>query len=171
MRALRLFCIASVLLAAQAARETRLYDVLGISPDAEEATIKRAYKKQARGLFICRSIVLLRAASAFCYCQQTLKARCMIFGAREFVQRRRQSAAVIRAICLAGERLPSPCFSSLFETPFANTLFVRTIVADHMLYLYPMHRRLAAASLPACFQHAPLPPARPRSVDETPMVS
>ena len=33
--------------AAGAARETKFYDALGISPDADEATIKKAYRRQA----------------------------------------------------------------------------------------------------------------------------
>ncbi len=39
-----LLCIAGL---AQAARETGLYDALGISPDADDATIKKAYRRQA----------------------------------------------------------------------------------------------------------------------------
>lgn len=34
-------------LAAQAVRETRFYDLLGVSADADEATIKKAYRRQA----------------------------------------------------------------------------------------------------------------------------
>ena len=30
-----------------AVRETKLYDTLGVSADADEATIKKAYRKQA----------------------------------------------------------------------------------------------------------------------------
>jgi hypothetical protein len=30
-----------------AVRETKYYDTLGISPDADEATIKKAYRRQA----------------------------------------------------------------------------------------------------------------------------
>lgn len=31
----------------QAVRDTKFYDTLGISPDADEATIKKAYRRQA----------------------------------------------------------------------------------------------------------------------------
>ena len=47
-----LLAIAATLLALLAApalcvRSTKLYDVLGVAPDADERTIKKAYKKQA----------------------------------------------------------------------------------------------------------------------------
>ena len=41
-----LLCCAA-LATVHAARETGLYDALGISPDADEATIKKAYRRQA----------------------------------------------------------------------------------------------------------------------------
>lgn len=56
MRSLGLLCRAGacawLLLAlcaacAQAVRDTKFYDTLGISPDADEATIKKAYRRQA----------------------------------------------------------------------------------------------------------------------------
>jgi DnaJ domain len=31
----------------QAVRETKFYDTLGVAPDADEATIKKAYRRQA----------------------------------------------------------------------------------------------------------------------------
>jgi hypothetical protein len=30
-----------------AVRETKFYDILGVSPDADDRTLKKAYKKQA----------------------------------------------------------------------------------------------------------------------------
>ena len=32
---------------AQAVRETAFYDLLGVAPDADDATIKKAYRRQA----------------------------------------------------------------------------------------------------------------------------
>ena len=47
----RRYIFACVLLACLSAtscvRDTKFYDLLGISPDADEATIKKAYRKQA----------------------------------------------------------------------------------------------------------------------------
>lgn len=42
-------CLLLALCAAcvQAVRDTKFYDTLGISPDADEATIKKAYRRQA----------------------------------------------------------------------------------------------------------------------------
>jgi len=37
----------TILLGAHAVRETKYYDVLGVAPDADEATIKKAYRRQA----------------------------------------------------------------------------------------------------------------------------
>ncbi len=39
-----------------AVRSTRFYDVLGVSPDADERTIKKAYKRQVRHLTASASV-------------------------------------------------------------------------------------------------------------------
>ena len=36
-----------LLLGVQAVRETKFYDALGVAPDADDATIKKAYRRQA----------------------------------------------------------------------------------------------------------------------------
>lgn len=48
-RATSLAAVVLLLLSAcsQAVRETQLYDALGIDPGADEATIKKAYRRQA----------------------------------------------------------------------------------------------------------------------------
>jgi len=43
---LQLFLLFLVSLA-QAVRETAFYDLLGVAPDADDATIKKAYRRQA----------------------------------------------------------------------------------------------------------------------------
>jgi hypothetical protein len=45
--ALPLLLLSASLIGCYAVRETKFYDVLGVSPDADERTIKKAYKKQA----------------------------------------------------------------------------------------------------------------------------
>ncbi len=40
-------CLAAALCIASAVRETKFYDTLGVAPDADEATIKKAYRRQA----------------------------------------------------------------------------------------------------------------------------
>jgi len=40
-------CLAACALLARAVRETKFYDTLGVAPDADEATIKKAYRRQA----------------------------------------------------------------------------------------------------------------------------
>lgn len=44
---LLLTCLLAVALCVLAVRDTKYYDILGVAPDADEATLKRAYKKQA----------------------------------------------------------------------------------------------------------------------------
>lgn len=40
-------CLAACYAIASAVRETKFYDTLGVAPDADEATIKKAYRRQA----------------------------------------------------------------------------------------------------------------------------
>jgi hypothetical protein len=40
-------CLAACAAIASAVRETKFYDTLGVAPDADEATIKKAYRRQA----------------------------------------------------------------------------------------------------------------------------
>ena len=42
-----LLCICAELSPALGVRETKYYDALGVAPDADEATIKKAYRRQA----------------------------------------------------------------------------------------------------------------------------
>lgn len=45
-----ILCVVALLLLSSsclAVRETKFYDILGISPDADDRTLKKAYKKQA----------------------------------------------------------------------------------------------------------------------------
>jgi hypothetical protein len=44
---LRAAVLAAVVAAAAGVRETKFYDALGVAPDADEATIKKAYRRQA----------------------------------------------------------------------------------------------------------------------------
>lgn len=45
--ALTLACLLACLALALGVRETKFYDTLGVAPDADEATIKKAYRRQA----------------------------------------------------------------------------------------------------------------------------
>lgn len=49
------------------ARETKYYDLLGVSPDADEATIKKGYRRQA----LC--VLFLSFAVLFCCCSWSWK--------------------------------------------------------------------------------------------------
>jgi DnaJ-domain-containing protein 1 len=44
---LRAAVLAAMVAAACGVRETKYYDTLGVAPDADEATIKKAYRRQA----------------------------------------------------------------------------------------------------------------------------
>lgn len=45
--ATRAAVLLAILAAARAVRDAKYYDVLGVDPDASEATIKKAYRRQA----------------------------------------------------------------------------------------------------------------------------
>lgn len=44
---LRTVVVAALVAVACAVRDTKYYDALGVAPDADEATIKKAYRRQA----------------------------------------------------------------------------------------------------------------------------